>query len=67
MALFTISIPVVSSSFAPFKPSNAGIQRMYATPPPGTMPSAIAALVALNASSTRSFFSFISTSEAAPI
>ena len=39
---------------------------MYITPPPGTTPSSIAARVALNASSTRSFFSFISTSEAAP-
>ena len=38
-----------------------------AVPPPGTMPSSIAALVAHNASFTRSFFSFISTSEDPPI
>src|SRR5438876_874953 len=37
-----------------------------ATPPPGTMPSSSAALVACNASSTRCFFSFISVSVAAP-
>ena len=37
-----------------------------ATPPPGMIPSSIAARVARKASSTRSFFSFISTSEAAP-
>ena len=37
-----------------------------ATPPPGTMPSWTAARVAWSASSTRAFFSFISSSEAAP-
>ena len=37
-----------------------------ATPPPGTMPSSTAALVACMASSTRAFFSFISVSVAAP-
>ena len=37
-----------------------------ATPPPGTMPSSTAARVALRASSTRSFFSFTSTSVAPP-
>ena len=37
-----------------------------ATPPPATIPSSTAALVACNASSTLSFFSFISTSLAAP-
>ena len=35
-------------------------------PPPGMMPSSTAARVALRASSTRSFFSFISVSVAAP-
>src|SRR5437667_256431 len=35
-------------------------------PPPGTMPSSTAALVARMASSTRAFFSFISVSVAAP-
>ena len=39
---------------------------MNATPPPATMPSSTAALVAARASSMRSFFSFISTSVAAP-
>ena len=38
-----------------------------AVPPPGTIPSSIAALVAQSASFTRSFFSFISTSEEPPI
>ena len=37
-----------------------------AIPPPGTIPSFIAALVAHIASSTLSFFSFNSTSELAP-
>ena len=37
-----------------------------ATPPPGTIPSSTAARVALSASSTRCFFSFSSTSVAAP-
>ncbi len=36
------------------------------TPPPGTTPSSTAARVACSASSTRAFFSFISTSVAAP-
>ena len=39
---------------------------MYAVPPPATMPSSTAALVALSASSMRSFASFISVSVAAP-
>ena len=38
-----------------------------AVPPPATMPSSTAALVALSASTTRSFFSPTSTSEAPPI
>jgi len=37
-----------------------------AIPPPGTIPSLIAAFVAQIASSTLSFFSFSSTSELAP-
>src|SRR3989304_199006 len=41
-------------------------QRTRATPPPGTMPSSTAARVAERASSTRSFFSFSSTSVGAP-
>ena len=48
-----------------FKWLNSYLNR--AVPPPGTMPSSIAALVAHNASLTRSFFSFISTSEDPPI
>src|SRR3972149_1698319 len=46
--------------------SIAGTQRSSATPPPGTIPSSIAARVALSASSTRAFFSFSSTSVEAP-
>ncbi len=46
--------------------STALEQRSRATPPPGTMPSSTAALVACMASSTRAFFSFISVSVAAP-
>ena len=44
----------------------SGMQSARATPPPATMPSSTAALVALRASSIRSFFSFISVSVAAP-
>ena len=40
---------------------------MSATPPPGTMPSSTAALVAFRASLTLSFFSFTSTSLDPPI
>ncbi len=40
--------------------------RSRATPPPGTIPSSTAARVAERASSTRSFFSFSSTSVGAP-
>ena len=45
-----------------------GVAVLYvgATPPPGTIPSYTAARVADRASSTRSFFSFISTSDGAP-
>jgi hypothetical protein len=46
--------------------SSAFWARMSATPPPGTMPISAAARVALSASSTRAFFSFISISVAAP-
>ncbi len=42
------------------------MQRRSASPPPGTMPSATAALVALIASSSASRFDFISASEGAP-
>jgi len=49
-----------------FRLSSALPARMSATPPPGTIPSSTAALVACIASSTRAFFSFISVSVAAP-
>ena len=39
---------------------------MNVVPPPATIPSSTAARVAFNASSMRSFLSFISTSVAAP-
>ena len=62
-----ISTPILTSPVkeaASF--SRAGMQRMKATPPPGRIPSSTAAFVAWTASSTRSFFSFISISVAAP-
>ena len=65
-ALFTIWIPVASSAFSDFNFAKAAFALTKATPPPATIPSSTAALVACNASSTLSFFSFISTSEAAP-
>ena len=40
----------------------ASLANNKAAPPPGTIPSSIAALVACYASSTLSFFSFISVS-----
>ncbi len=46
--------------------SKSCITLIKATPPPGTIPSSFAALVAFNASSILSFLSFNSTSEAAP-
>ena len=49
-----------------FSASSALAARISAVPPPGTMPSSTAALVACIASSTRAFFSFISVSVAAP-
>ena len=62
-----IAAPVRSSpvSFI-FAATTAGMACSSATPPPGTMPSSTAARVAESASSTRSFFSFSSTSVAAP-
>ena len=67
IAFITISAPVLSSpcklvtSFF-----SSGTVERRATPPPGTIPSSTAARVAASASSMRSFFSFISTSVAAP-
>ena len=66
IARFTICTPVASSAFSVLIFSRAFLARTSATPPPATIPSSTAARVACNASSTRSFFSFISTSEAAP-
>ena len=66
-ARFRICTPVrsspshVCSSFA-----SASMHRSSARPPPGTMPSATAALVALIASSSASFLDFISDSDGAP-
>ena len=48
------------------KLSSAWTARRSAMPPPGTIPSSIAARVAASASSNRAFFSFISISVAAP-
>ena len=65
-ALEIICMPVSSSSFEALILSNSFLDLIKATPPPATIPSSTAALVACNASSTLSFFSFISTSDAAP-
>ena len=65
--MITIFAPVASSSFNfehPFL--TASISESRATPPPGTIPSSTAALVAFSASSILNFFSFISNSVAAP-
>ncbi len=62
-----IAAPVFSSPESLFfAAATASMARSSATPPPGTMPSSTAARVAESASSTRSFFSFSSTSVAAP-
>lgn len=60
-------LPVFWSSFDPLTLSRALMQRSRATPPPGTIPSSTAALVAHRASLTRSFFSLTSTSLDPPI
>ncbi len=57
----------LSPELVSIKFDSASLALRSATPPPTTTPSAIAALVALRASSTRAFFSFISVSVAAPI
>ncbi|CSA31049.1 Uncharacterised protein [Vibrio cholerae] len=51
---------------SPTREESLEAARIRATPPPATTPSSTAARVACSASSTRSFFSFISTSVAAP-
>ena len=64
----TMRTPVASSESSFFASLSSALRvRSSATPPPATTPSAIAARVALSASSTRAFFSFISVSVAAPI
>mmetsp|Transcript_16921 Transcript_16921/g.39083 ORF Transcript_16921/g.39083 Transcript_16921/m.39083 type:complete len:210 (+) Transcript_16921:85-714(+) len=68
-AFMTISTPICWSMFlAAFflTASNLVEQCNRAFPPPGTIPSSTAARVAFNASTTRSFFSPTSTSEAPP-
>src|SRR2546421_5568 len=60
----TMLTPVLSSPES-LRLSRASDARSSATPPPGTIPSSTAARVALRASSTRAFFSFISVSLAA--
>ncbi len=61
----TILAPVASSPSRSIL-SSAASARISATPPPGTIPSSIAARVADSASSIRCFFSLSSTSVAAP-
>ena len=66
-AFNTICAPSFSPSINSFTNfSTLGITFTYAVPPPATIPSSTAALVADNASSILNFFSFISTSVAAP-
>mmetsp|Transcript_1901 Transcript_1901/g.5679 ORF Transcript_1901/g.5679 Transcript_1901/m.5679 type:complete len:349 (-) Transcript_1901:669-1715(-) len=68
MARSTISMPIFWSRFSAL--SNRLARPLEACsraePPPGTMPSSTAARVAFSASTTRSFFSPTSTSEAPP-
>ncbi len=64
-ASINILAPVASSP-SRFIDSTASFALKKATPPPGTIPSSTAAFVAFTASSTLSFFSFISPSVAAP-
>ncbi len=61
-----MAMPAVWSSLSPVMPSRILEAFSRATPPPGTMPSSTAARVAFRASSTRSFFSFTSTSVEPP-
>ena len=65
IARLTVRTPICSSPSS-FSVSSTFEARRSATPPPGTMPSSTAALVACIASSTRAFRSFISVSVAAP-
>src|SRR3972149_4240077 len=65
-ALLTMLTPAFSSSSPISSASNIFIALIYVTPPPGTIPSSTAALVACKASSTNAFLFFISASVAAP-
>ena len=66
-ALNIIFPPIFSSPVSSFTDfCNSGIILIYAVPPPATIPSSTAALVADKASSILNFLSFISTSVAAP-
>jgi len=66
METLTISIPFCWSKLSPFKLSNTFEAYNKATPPPGTIPSSAAALVAHNASLILSFNSPTSTSDEPP-
>src|ERR1043166_4256599 len=66
IALRTISMPVLSSSFAGRNRPSTLAARSSGTPPPGRMPSSTAARVACSASSTRSLRSFTPASGRAP-
>jgi hypothetical protein len=63
---FTISIPFCWSKFSPFNVSNTFEAYNKAEPPPGTIPSSAAALVAHKASLILSFNSPTSTSDEPP-
>ena len=66
-ALTIIFTPVLSSpSVSSNNLATAGIQSTSTVPPPGTIPSSTAALVAAKASSILNFLSFSSVSVAAP-
>src|SRR5208337_4335266 len=62
----TMLMPAFWSWFSGLSPSRTAAARNNATPPPGTIPSSTAALVACRASSTRSLRSFTSTPVAPP-
>mmetsp|Transcript_20549 Transcript_20549/g.45883 ORF Transcript_20549/g.45883 Transcript_20549/m.45883 type:complete len:241 (-) Transcript_20549:702-1424(-) len=61
-----ISSPCFWSKLATSRSASARVAYSSAVPPPATMPSSTAALVALSASVTRSFFSLTSVSVAPP-
>mmetsp|Transcript_32593 Transcript_32593/g.85917 ORF Transcript_32593/g.85917 Transcript_32593/m.85917 type:complete len:238 (-) Transcript_32593:3127-3840(-) len=68
MARSTISTPILWSMFSALAATSFRFfdAQSSALPPPGTMPSSTAALVAFSASTTRSFFSPTSVSVAPP-